>query len=417
MSSSTIAGAVSVPRIANWAKVMLVMAVLGEMCLAGDFYGFAAVMPFVSKSLNLNPGQAGLVQGAFGVTYAIGMFVWAPLGRRMSSRVLYVIGLGGSGLLMLVQAHAASFESLLALRLVIGFFDAAVWVGSMKIILEWFPVKRQGLMMGIILAAYSLAITLDFAAGIPYTIAHGWPQLFSLLGVLTLIVGGIALVFSRTGPYADPHATASSGNAAGGNNIGAIFRSRWLYIGILAIFGDLFALAASATWVIPNFIKTQGLPVAMAATVGAVLGLAQIGFLLVGGWVADKIARETVLKIGAVLALAAALMCLATTIWTMPVPVLMLVAVLCGVAVFSGGAIFSLVGERFGPSLGAPATAYAEVGGVLATFVAPALMGFILEWSDSFTAAFWAFVAVEAIVVAVLFSALRDKAAVRTVAA
>jgi MFS family permease len=415
MSNPAIASPVVVPRTSGWSGLMLFMAVLGEMCLAGDWYGFAAVMPFVSKTLELSPGQAGFVQGAFGATYALSMFVWAPLGRRISSRALYVIGLGGSGLLMLAQSNAQSFDSLLALRLLIGFFDAAVWVGSMKIILEWFSTKRQGMAMGTILAAYSLAITLDFAGGIPFTIGHGWQQFFQLLGVITLVVGVLALALVRTGPNAAVSLPGGAGIDASGG-IKAILRSKWLYVGILAIFGDLFALSASATWVIPNFIKTQGMSPELAPVVGTVLGLAQIGFLLIGGWVADKIARETVLKIGAVLAFVAALLCLATTIWPVPVAALMLVAVLCGVAVFSGGAIFSLVGERFGPELGAPATAYAEVGGVLATFVAPALMGVILESSGSFTASFWSFVIVEAVVTAALFYVLRPKVGALSVA-
>src|SRR5665213_820051 len=113
MSNPAITSPVVVPRTSGWSGLMLLMAVLGEMCLAGDWYGFAAVMPFVSKTLELSPGQAGFVQGAFGATYALSMFFWAPLGRRISSRTLYIIGLGGSGLLMLAQSGAQSFDALL----------------------------------------------------------------------------------------------------------------------------------------------------------------------------------------------------------------------------------------------------------------------------------------------------------------
>uniref|UniRef100_A0A1I8ACX8 MFS domain-containing protein n=1 Tax=Steinernema glaseri TaxID=37863 RepID=A0A1I8ACX8_9BILA len=79
------------------ALLMLLMAVMGEMCLAADFYGFAAVIKIVSADLSLSPAQAGLVQGAFGVSFALGMLFWAPRGRSMSSARLYLIGLGGSG--------------------------------------------------------------------------------------------------------------------------------------------------------------------------------------------------------------------------------------------------------------------------------------------------------------------------------
>jgi hypothetical protein len=38
----------------NLAILMLCMAVLGEMCLAADFYGFASVLSLVSGDLKLS---------------------------------------------------------------------------------------------------------------------------------------------------------------------------------------------------------------------------------------------------------------------------------------------------------------------------------------------------------------------------
>ncbi|MEY9598479.1 hypothetical protein AB7M74_005117 [Bradyrhizobium japonicum] len=60
-------------RIARWQKGMLALAILCEIFLAADWYAFAAVLPFVSESLKLNPAEAGLAQGIFALTYGIGM--------------------------------------------------------------------------------------------------------------------------------------------------------------------------------------------------------------------------------------------------------------------------------------------------------------------------------------------------------
>lgn len=386
----------------NLALLMLCMAVLGEMCLAADFYGFAAVLSLVSGDLKLNEGQAGLIQGAFGVSYALGMLFWAPQGRKMSSRTLYLIGLGGSGALMIAQSYANTFTELIVLRLVIGFFDSAVWVGSMKIVMQWFSPKRQGLTMGIILSAYSLAITLDFAIGLPYAMVNGWRAFFVVLGVLTLVVAVIAQFAVRSGPYADPH-----DKTHGAGVFQAIFKSKWVWVGILAIFGDLFSIAACATWVIPSYIKTQGMDPSMAPLIGTIMGLSQIVFLLIGGYLSDKLTRPGMIKAGVVLTLLSALLCVVTTAWPMHLNMLFLIATLCGVGVFSGGAIFSLIGEKYGPDLGPSATGYAEMGGVLATFVAPALMGALLTATHSFTVAFWAFVVVEVLVFIGLIVLLR----------
>jgi MFS family permease len=115
-------------RLQRWKTISLGMGIVAQLFLAGDWYGFAAVIPFISASLHLTPLQIGIVQGAFSITYALGMILWAALSTRMSTRALYCTGLCGVGLFMLVQAQAQSYEALVATRLAVGFFDAAVWI-------------------------------------------------------------------------------------------------------------------------------------------------------------------------------------------------------------------------------------------------------------------------------------------------
>ena len=62
-----------------------------------------------------------------------------------------------------IQVFVQNFAELVVLRIIIGFFDAAVWTGNIKLMVGWWPDSRRASIMGIILAAYSLAITADFA--------------------------------------------------------------------------------------------------------------------------------------------------------------------------------------------------------------------------------------------------------------
>lgn len=376
------------------AVMMLLMAVAGEMCLAADFYGFAAVIKIVSADLALSDAQAGLVQGAFGISFALGMLFWAPRGRHMSSARLYLIGLGGSGLLMLAQTQAQDFMQLVLLRLVVGFFDSAVWVGSMKIVMQWFAPRRQGLVLGIILAAYSLAITLDFALGLPYAMEHGWRAFFFVLGGLTLGACLLTQILVRPGPYQDPHDKIQVDAGV----LRAIGSRPWIWVGILAIFGALFSVAATATWLIPAFIDVQGMAPQDAPLFGTLMGLSQVFFLLLGGYASDRYTRVGVMRLGMFLTILAALACLTAAWLPLPHMGLLVVAFLCGVGVFHGGAIFSYVGERYGVNLGPCAAGYAEMGGVFATFVAPSLLGLLLSLTGSYAWAFGAFLTVEVLV-------------------
>jgi MFS family permease len=402
-------------RIRYWQKWIIVFAIVCEIFLAADWYGFAAVIQFVSKDLSLDPAQAGLAQGIFAVTYGVGMIVWSPVSRKTSARAMLMIGLAGTGLGMVLQIFVQDFTQLVILRLIIGFFDAAIWTGNIKLIIGWFPQEKRGAMMGWILAAYSLAITLDFALGIPLTIASGWRVFFAILAGGTLIVAVIDLLFARNGP-ADVGIAGFRWDQDERKHYGTsvalfdIFRSRWIIIGGLAIAGCTFALSGTATWVIPAFITVQKMPVENAALVGTLMGLSQVAFLIVGGYLADRYSKTLMIKIGIGMALVSALLFVASVIYPMGFGMLLIPACLSGIAVLCGGAIFSMLSEKYPDDLAPAAVGYAEIVGVVATFIAPSLLGFVIKETGSFANAFITFAVVEGLLLMVLLVLARADA-------
>jgi hypothetical protein len=93
----------------------------------------------------------------------------------------------------------------------------------------------------------------------------------------------------------------------------------------------------------------------------------------------------------------------------MPFGMLMLFAALSGVALLGGGAIFALLSEKYSDALAPAAIGYAEVFGILSAFVAPWMMGAIINASSgAFTGAFVAFAVVELIIVGLLLILARE---------
>lgn len=409
-------------RIRYWQKWMIVFAVVCEIFLAADWYGFAAVLQFVSKDLSLDPAEAGLAQGIFALTYGLGMVLWSPVSRKMSTRSLLMIGLAGTGLGMVLQIFVQNFAQLIALRLLIGFFDAAIWTGNIKLIIGWFPQEKRGAMMGWILAAYSLAITLDFALGIPLTLALGWRTFFAILAGGTLIVAVIDWLFARNGPadvgipgFAwDEEVKLQPGASV---KLADIFRSRWIIVGGMAIAGCTFAISGTATWVIPAYITVQKMDVANAPLVGTIMGLSQVVFLIIGGYMADRWSKLTMIKLGIGMAFVSALLFVAAVTSPMSFGMLLIPAALSGIAVLCGGAIFSMLAEKYPDALAPAAVGYAEIVGVIATFIAPSLMGAVIKMTGSFANAFIAFAIVEALLLVVLAVLAREGAGRRAAVA
>ena len=398
-------------RIASWQKGMLILAILCEIFLAADWYAFAAVLPFVSESLKLNPAEAGLAQGIFALTYGIGMVVWSPVSQSMSARNMLLIGLAGTGIGMVLQVFVQSYVQLIALRLVIGFFDAGIFIGNMKLIFGWFPQSRRGSVVGMILAAYSLAITMDFALGIPLTLATSWRTFFAVLAIGTLIVAVIDALVVRNGPRELGIANFSWGNEPARESLplGEIFRSKWIAVAGFGIVACTFAIAGTATWVVPAFITVQHMPPESGAVIGTVMGLSQVLFLVIGGYMSDRLGKPFMIKLTAFLAFLTALMFLWSVVTPMPFAALVLFAALSGIALLGGGAIFALLSEKYSDALAPAAIGYAEVFGIFSAFVAPWLMGFVINASGgSFTGAFIAFAITEAIIVALLMMLARE---------
>lgn len=154
---------------------------------------------------------------------------------------------------------------------------------------------------------------------------------------------------------------------------------------------------------VPGFIARQGMPVEYAPIIGTLMGLSQVAFLVWGGYVADKVEKTTVIKLGAVLAIITALLFTASMIYELPFAVLLVLAGISGMGVFGGGAIFALMSERYEVSLAPAAVGYAEVFGVLASFVAPWMMGSIIHHNaGSFWEAFLAFAVVEVLLLGLI---------------
>jgi predicted MFS family arabinose efflux permease len=400
-------------RIKNWQWGILALAILAEIFLAADWYGFAAVLTFVSESIHLQPWEAGFAQGIFAISYGVGMFFWSPVSRTMSSRRMLVIGLIGSGIGMAVQVFVQGFAELVVLRIIIGFFDAAVWTGNIKLMVGWWPESRRASIMGIILAAYSLAITMDFALGIPLTISFGWRTFFATLAVLTLLVGVLDLIFVRDNPQdigiKDFVWELAKPVTSSNTSLWEIFKSRWIYVGALGIGGCTFALSGTATWVIPTYIKVQDMPVGYAALVGTAMGLSQVVFLVIGGYVTDWFDnRPAILKFGAFLGVLVGLSFILTAVNPMGFGALLAIAALSGAAVFAGGAIFSLLSQKYPDRIVPAAIGYAEVMGVFATFLSPSLMGLVINITGSFAWAFIAYTLCEVAVLVVLLVLARE---------
>ncbi len=93
--------------------------------------------------------QMAWVDGAFGITYALGSFVWGPLGDRFGARLTVSLGLFASVVVALLMGASSSVALMALLFGGQGLCQASGWAPLAKNIGEFFSLRERGRVLGI----------------------------------------------------------------------------------------------------------------------------------------------------------------------------------------------------------------------------------------------------------------------------
>ena len=215
----------------------------------------------IAASLDLTPGDLGLVTSAYFLTFALFQIPLGILldryGPRIVEAALLVVAAGGA----LVFAMADSITALAIGRGLIGLGVSACLMAALKANVQWFPAARLPLANGIIIAMGGLgAIAATTPVQIALTVTD-WRMIFTALAVMTVAV---AVLLFAVGPR---HAKAGQSESWGAAIRGAarIFRSPvFLRIAPLVVLSQATFLAYHGLWAAIWMRDVAGVPAAMA---------------------------------------------------------------------------------------------------------------------------------------------------------
>ena len=168
------------------------------------FVGLGSLLPtlprYVDDELGGNGFQVGLVVGAFAVSAAV-VRPWAGrLGDRYGRRVLLSGGALVVGLTTLAYTQVDAVPALVALRLVTGLGEAAVFVGAATATQDMAPAHRRGEAASYFSVALYSGLALGPALGEHLAATAGYHRVW-------LVAGGAALVAAALG-LGTPHVPA-----------------------------------------------------------------------------------------------------------------------------------------------------------------------------------------------------------------
>ncbi|MFN0074483.1 MAG: MFS transporter, partial [Chloroflexota bacterium] len=218
--------------------VVLMCGLFVQSSAAFSNQAISPLAPFLVADLGISRAQVGLLVTA---VYFGGALVLIPAGRagdRFGLRWLFLFGLLGVGLPIVIASVAPDFTVLLGLMLLSGVGNGIALPPTTRAIVEWFSVRRRGFAMGVKQAGLAWAGTVMGISVPPLAVAFGWRTAWLVVGLAAIGVGLVAWLVYREYPAGPPHAdtpeppAASFGDVVRNPNIMLVNCTCFLFAGV-----------------------------------------------------------------------------------------------------------------------------------------------------------------------------------------
>jgi predicted MFS family arabinose efflux permease len=347
--------------------------------------GFASLLPPIMRELDLSYTRAGVLAAGFFYAYALLQVPAGVLGDRFGRRRVLVTGLVLGAVACAVTGVAASFAALLVARVLTGASQASLFSNDRAIIVSVTPAEKIALGQGISFSGPGLGLVLGLALGGVLGDRVSWRVVFFLFALGPLAA---ALLVRR---FVPPSPGVSATGAARARVRAVLGRPDLWMIGAASACA-IYVQFVLATWAPMFFIEAGVGDLARAGAYAATQGVAAVGGLIVGGWVADAVRRHGV---GGKLIMAASLAALTLTMIVMsrvlahhasPLA-LGVTLVLAAFFVWSTwGPVYALIGELSPGAMLGTAFGFSNTISFVGAMVGPTVTGWARDATGSFSA-------------------------------
>jgi len=340
--------------------------------------------PLLKGELGISASQLGILLAAFFWTYTAMQFVSGWLVDRFSVNWVVAAGYLLWSLATATSGLVRGFTTLLAMRLILGIGESVAFPACSKILARHVPEHHRGFANGIIGSAFRIGNAIASLGGGLLMATYGWRPVFIGIGLVGLLWLPAWIRWMPSGRNIDDSILRSAG-------VADILRQRSFWGACMGHFCGCYQLYFMVTWLPFYLVSARHLSMQSMARIASAYYLTDAVSAIASGWLSDlwirkgytpTLVRKTVMATGfAIKAIAMAGCAVSPHTY---LPWLMAVGVGSGISGATTGA--------FSQTLAGPATAgrwYGLQNGFanLAGVIGPALTGFLVAQTGTFTAA------------------------------
>lgn len=181
-------------------RVRIRMLALVFICVVINYMdrsNISIVAPLLSKELNLNSMQMGLIFSAFGWTYMAFQIPGGWLVDKIKPRVLYPIMLGIWSVITALQALIQGFTGLFGMRLAMGVLEAPSFPTNNKVVTTWFPEQERARAISFYTSGQFVGLAFLTPVLVFIQDAFGWRGMLFITGMIGILWSAVWYYFYR----------------------------------------------------------------------------------------------------------------------------------------------------------------------------------------------------------------------------
>ena len=330
----------------------------------------------IAKDFNLSPSVMGVVLSSFFAGYALMQLPGGWLADKFGSRKVIAIAILFWSIFTVLTGMAWSLMSMIMIRFMFGLGEGGYPAASSKAIADVFPKAERTSAQTIMMSSNSLGGVIAPLIATPLLVWIGWQNLFLAIGILGVFVAALLWYYLNPKNMQVEIVEEETGQKASFKDVLKI-RTSWQ----LAImwFGVSTVVWGLISWMPPYLVDVRGLDLMSMGMLTSIPALAGAVGVLIGGQLIKSllIGKEKYLAIVSFIIMIVSLYLLFNA------PSVSLVITYQAICMFFHGpvvaTIFGLPHRIFSKNVIGSAFGMINLGGMIGAFLAPMVMGYLIE--------------------------------------